>query len=235
MHVHVCPDAAAASLAAAAQLAEWLTAPGTRTLVAAAGNSPLELYRLIAERKLSLPELHVFALDEYVGVPTDEQRNCANLIRRTVADAWGISANRYHAVSSDPATAGQSIHDHEAKLAAFGRADVVVLGLGKNGHLGFNEPGSDPESAGRVLGLEPISVRANAEWFGGDYAPAQGVTLGLRTLLSARHILVVAFGAAKAEAVARATVGVEDPGCPASYLTRCPDVHLFLEPAAAGR
>jgi glucosamine-6-phosphate deaminase len=235
MRVHIHPDAHGASCAAADQLTEWLTASGTRTLVAAAGNSPLHLYRLIAGRKLALPDLHVFALDEYVGVPPDEPRNCAHLLRRTVADAWGIPADRYHAVSSNPALAEQSIRDHEAKLAAFGGPDVVVLGLGKNGHLGFNEPGSDPDSTGRVLDLEPISVQANTEWFGGDHAPDQGVTLGLKTLLAAKHVLVVAFGPAKADAVARALSGVEDVRCPASYLVRCRDVHFFFDRAAAGQ
>ena len=130
------------------------------------------------------PDLHVFALDEYVGIPPHDTRTCANLLRRVVADAWGIPADRYHALSGRPHEVAASIREHEEKLVRIATPDVTVLGLGPNGHLGFNEPGSTPDSAGRVVDLEPASVEANARWFNSDYAPSQGVTLGLRAILS---------------------------------------------------
>ena len=232
MKLLVYPNQHEASQAACERLADWL--PAARTLVAAAGNSPLELYRLVAGRKVPLPSLHVFALDEYVGVPSQEPRNCANLLRRVIAEEWGIPAERFHAVSSRPEDAAESIRAHEAKLDALGGADVVVLGLGRNGHLGFNEPGSPPESIGRVLDLEPTSVEANRLWFAGAYAPTQGVTLGLRTLLVARRVLLVAFGAAKADAVFHMTSSPRLE-CPASWLSTCDDVEVYLDAEAAAR
>ena len=110
---------------------------------------------------------------------------------------------------------------------------MIVLGLGRNGHLGFNEPGSEPNSVGRVLDLEPVSVEANTLWFGGDFVPSQGVTLGLRTILAARHILVVAFGSHKADVMGKAACGKEDLGCPASFLQRCHNVEFYVDAAAA--
>src|SRR5262249_23271870 len=135
LSVHSTADEANA--AAADCLADWLADPDTRTFMAAAGNTPIELYRRISQRRTSLPPLTVFVLDEYVGVPRDEPRNCANLLRRCVQEAWGIPADRFHTISSLDAEALASVREHERKIAAAGGIDVLVLGLGRNGHLGF--------------------------------------------------------------------------------------------------
>ncbi|MFO1461136.1 MAG: glucosamine-6-phosphate deaminase [Verrucomicrobiota bacterium] len=234
MNVSVHPSADASNVAAAECLTEWLTRPDTRTVMVAAGNTPLELYRRVAEKGLNLGHLTVFALDEYVGVPRTEPRNCANLLRRSVAEAWGIPADRFHTVSSEAHDALQSIRAHEKRIAHAGGLDVLILGLGQNGHLGFNEPGSDPTSGGRVLDLESVSIEANRKWFGGDYAPAHGVTVGMDTILAARRILILAHGPHKTEAVAAMLRGPIHPPCPASYLRTHSAVSVFLDSAAAG-
>jgi glucosamine-6-phosphate deaminase len=233
MHVTIYPSADRASRAAADVLAGWLT--DARTLVVAGGNSPRELYRLVAELRPPVDQLHVFTLDEYLGVPVEHPGTCANLLRREVADAWGVPVDWFHWLSSRLEDAPAGIAEHERKLAALGGIDAVVLGLGKNGHLGFNEPGSSPDSLGRVLDLTPTSIAANAEWFGGEYAPDKGVTLGLGTLLAARRVLLVAFGPAKADAVHDALVTAPFHGCPASWLQRHFEARLFLDEAAAAR
>ncbi len=232
MHVTVHPTAEQASHAAADLLTDWLAE--ARTLVVAGGNSPRELYRLLAGRPVS-PQLHAFTLDEYLGVPLDDPRTCANLLRREVAEAWGIPPERFHALSSRVEDAEAGIAEHERKLTECDGLDAIVLGLGRNGHLGFNEPGSPPDSPGRVLDLTPTSIAANSEWFGGEYAPSRGVTLGLRTILSARRVLLVAFGAAKADAVYETVVVPPSERCPGSWLQSHPDAHVFLDAAAAAR
>lgn len=231
LHVHSTPDEA--NDAAADVLASWLTASGTRTLMVAAGNSPLDLYSRLAARRLNLAHLRVFALDEYVGVPLNEPRNCANLLRRTVGKAWGIPQEQFHAVSSERESALESVLDHERRIEDAGGLDVLILGLGQNGHLGFNEPGSAFDSPGRLLELEPISVEANRKWFNGEHAPTHGVTVGMKTVLSARRILLLAFGPHKSNAVSAMTGGPITPLCPASFLRTHPDVTVFLDTAAA--
>src|SRR2546426_611907 len=114
-------------------LANWLTSPGTRNVMVAGGNTPLELYRRIAERRLKLSHLNVFALDEYVAVPLDEPRNCANLLRHSVAAAWGIPPAQFFTVSSMNQEALASIQEHEHRISTRGGLDVIVLGLGENG------------------------------------------------------------------------------------------------------
>ena len=107
------------------------------------------------------------------------------------------------------------------------------LGLGQNGHLGFNEPGSEEDSAARVVNLESISVEANRRWFGGDYAPSKGVSAGLRTILAARHVLLLACGTHKATAVKALIEGPRSPRCPASFLQGHPDTRIFVDQMAA--
>lgn len=233
MHISVHPDPAAGNAAAAGLLAGWLSAPDTRRVMVAAGNTPIPLYDLVARRGLDLAHLQVFMLDEYVGVPATEPRSCAGLLRRTVADAWGVPAAQFHTIEPDPARALGSVLAHERKIDEAGGLDVVVLGLGQNGHLGFNEPGSTADSGARVLELEPISVEANRRWFGGEYAPDRGVTVGLRTILAARRVLILAYGPHKTNAVRAMVQGAITSACPASFLQSHPDVHVFLDIPAA--
>lgn len=233
MNIHIPAPPAVANAAAASLLASWLREPEIRTLMVAAGNTPLDLYAAVGALRLPLPHLRVFALDEYVGVPPDEPRNCANLLRRSVAEAWAIPPGNFFTVSSVAELAPASIREHERRIEDSGGLDVIVLGLGQNGHLGFNEPGSAEDSGGRLLDLDPISIEANRKWFGGAYAPAQGVTVGLRTILASRRIIILAYGNHKKEAVAAMTRGPRHAACPASFLQGHACVHLFLDRPAA--
>jgi glucosamine-6-phosphate deaminase len=222
-----------ANAAAADCLIGWLTQPGTRNLMVAGGNTPLEVYRLVAERNLQLTHLNIFTLDEYVGVPLDEARNCANLLRRTVAEAWRIPSSQFFSVSSLEEDALESVRQHEERIAERGGLDVIVLGLGQNGHLGFNEPGSAQDSVARLVHLDALSIEANRKWFGGDYAPTLGATVGLKTILGARHVLILAFGSHKVAAVKAMVDGPRTEHCPASFLQGHPDARMYLDDAAA--
>jgi glucosamine-6-phosphate deaminase len=233
MNVSIHPSVEAANAAAAALLSEWLVTPGVCNVMLAGGNTPLEMYRLIGVRAPRLTHLNVFALDEYVGVPPDEPRNCANLIRRAAVDPWGIPAAQYFPVSSHEAEALGSIRQHQQRIADAGGLDVVVLGLGQNGHLGFNEPGSAENSAGRVIDLDAVSIEANRQWFRGDYAPARGATVGMKTILAARRVLLVALGAHKTKAVTAMIEGPRTERCPASLLQGHSALHVILDESAA--
>ena len=233
MNTSIHPTPVEANAAAANCQATWLMQPGTRNVMVAGGNTPLEVYRLVAESRLRLSHLNVFTLDEYVGVPLAEPRNCANLLRRSVADAWGIPSCQFFAVSSVESDALDSVRRHERQIEKLGGLDVIVLGLGQNGHLGFNEPGSAEDSAGRLVHLDPISTEANRKWFGGDYAPSLGATVGLKTILGTRHVLIMAYGSNKVAAVKAMIEGPRTAQCPASFLQGHPDVRMFLDNAAA--
>jgi glucosamine-6-phosphate deaminase len=233
MKVSTHPTAEAGTAAAVDLLCSWLSHPDTRSIMVAGGNTPLDLYRRVGDRQLPLDHLTVYALDEYVGVPLEEARNCANLLRRAVVNAWGVPASRFFAVSSLEHQALESVRAHEERIRQARGIDVIVLGLGQNGHLGFNEPGSAPDSSGRVLDLDPVSIAANLKWFGGDYAPAKGVTVGLSTILAARQVLILAFGRHKMEPVRAMVQEPPSERCPASFLQTHPRVHAFVDAEAA--
>jgi len=233
MKFSIYPNAASANAAAAELLAGWLSVATTRNVMVAGGNSPLDLYRRIAERRLSLSHLNIFMLDEYVGVPLEEPRNCANLLRYEVAEAWGTPVGQFFRISSLPDKALASVREHERLILQAGGLDIAILGLGRNGHIGFNEPGSPRNCEGRLVPLEPISVEANRQWFGGDYAPTIGVTTGLRTILAARRILALAYGKHKAFAVRAMVKGPQTVQCPGSLLQDHPNTWLFLDAQAS--
>lgn len=230
---HISQGAPEADMAAAELLAGWIRRREVKTLMVAGGNTPLQLYRLVAGLKPPVDELRVFVLDEYVGVPLAEPRNCTNLLRATVADAWGMPADRFHGLYSMPDRAEEVVVRHERLIESFGGLDAIVLGLGQNGHLGFNEPGSERESKARVISLEPISVEANRSWFNGIYGPSIGATVGLRTILGARRVLIQAYGERKVAPVRNMIRGPVGSHCPASFLGEHPETHLFLDHAAA--
>ena len=233
MNINIFQNAQEANLAAAELLSTWLAEKSTRNFMPAAGNTPLELYRLVAEKRLELSHLNIFILDEYVGVPNNEPRNCTNLLRRGVQQAWRIPEKQFHSISSEENDALATVLEHEAKIDRAGGLDAVVLGLGQNGHLGFNEPGSAIDSTARVLPLEEISVEANRKWFEGKYAPNKGVTIGLKTILAAKRILIMAYGPHKTDAVRAMVKGPRGPQCPASFLQEHSEVYAFLDESAA--
>src|SRR5690242_13941676 len=134
MKVSVHETAAEANLAAAEAVGTHLASRTVRNVMLAAGNTPLELYRLIGSRHLPLAHLKIFALDEYVGVPLEEPRNCGNLLRRTAVQPWGVPAADYFALSSLEHEALASVQQHERRIEASGGLDLVILGLGENAH-----------------------------------------------------------------------------------------------------
>jgi glucosamine-6-phosphate deaminase len=237
LHLHASPSAAEATRRAADLLCSWLGDPMTRAVMVAGGNTPLPLYAEVAGR-LARGEapgrISLYVLDEYVGVPPEHPRTCTNLLRRTVAEAWGLPAPRFFGLSPAEGDALERLRAHELAIAACGGLDAIVLGLGANGHLGFNEPGSPRVSGARLVDLEPASIEANRAWFGGAFAPRVGATVGLRTILASRRALVLAFGEGKAAAVGAMLEGPVGPACPASFLRDHPEAHVFVDEEALG-
>jgi glucosamine-6-phosphate deaminase len=123
---------------------------------------------------------------------------------------------------------------YDEAVAQEGGLDLSVLGLGPNGHLGFNEPPADPDSSTRVVTLSPESVTSNARYWGAsDRVPRKAVTAGMRVLLAARHTVLVVSGAHKRDILRRALVGPETPDVPASFLRRAAGVTVVADRAAA--
>jgi len=157
-------------------------------------------------------------LDEYLGLADDDRRALFGWMDRTVLTPLGIDAGRVERLPTegDVATACAAF---DGSLAARGGIDLAILGLGTNGHLGFNEPPSDEASATRAVELTPATIAANARYWGGEAdVPTRAVTLGLRALLEARHILLLVSGVAKHDIIRRALEGPVGQDVPASFV-----------------
>lgn len=206
----------------------------------ATGSTPLPAYRELVRRHAagsgpSYDRVRCFNLDEYIGLPPDHPESYRATIARELTDALGIAPDRVHGPDPTPdglPTAGER---YEASLVAAGGVDVQVLGIGTDGHLAFNEPGSSLASLTRLKTLTEETRRDNARFFGSlDEVPRHVLTQGLGTILRARHLLLLATGAAKADALAAAVEGPLTASCPASVLQLHPHVTVLADADAAG-
>lgn len=211
-----------------------------KTLGLATGSTPLKTYAELARRHreegLSFARCQAFLLDEYVGLPPDHEQSYYETIRREFTRSIDIADTAVHSpdgLSDTPETAAGA-YDEAIKNA--GGIDIQLLGVGSNGHIGFNEPGSSLASRTRLKTLHPQTIRDNARFFDGDEAqvPRHVITQGLGTILEARHLLLIATGAGKADAVAALVEGPVSAFCPASVLQMHQHATVLLdEPAAS--
>ncbi|WP_167102584.1 glucosamine-6-phosphate deaminase [Mycobacterium sp. DL592] len=205
----------------------------------ATGGTPMRLYDELARRsragEIDLSSAVVVALDEYVGLGSADPHSYAAYVRERIAEPLGIAAENVvvpQGDSPDPATAAA---EFDARIAAVGGVDVQIAGIGANGHLGFNEPGSPLASTTRVVALSEQTRSDNARFFGGrvEEVPRHAITQGLATICRARGILLLASGRAKAQPLVAALLGPVDAAVPASVLQSHRDVTVIADHAAA--
>ncbi len=227
-----------ADVAAAADLACDLliaaVAGGARRVGVATGSTFAPVYRELARRAPSWDDVELFLLDEYLGLTDDDPRSFRHTIARQVCEPLSIPPHRLHSPLDLACDAENAAGGYEAMLAA-APVDLQLLGIGGNGHLGFNEPGAPVDSLTRVVALAPRTRADNAPFFGdhsGD-VPEQAITQGLATILRARRIVLVATGARKAEPLARALTGPVDSAMPASVLRLHADACVVADADAA--
>jgi glucosamine-6-phosphate deaminase len=201
------------------------------------GDTPGPLYARLVEMSsaglVSFAGVEIIMLDEYVGLSPGSPARCEVRLRRELVSALRPPPAAFHTIELDrldPAAAAAA-HD---RVAAAG-LDLVLLGLGTNGHVGFNEPGSTPESTTRVVALADESREASVERYGAERPPEVGVTLGLARLLAAREIWLLVTGERKAAILARALEGEMSNDCPASQLQRHRRLRVFADEPAASR
>lgn len=241
MDVMICPTAEDVGRRASARVAEaaWDVGPDV-VLGVATGSSPLSTYRHLAQRvragELDLSHAWAFALDEYVGLPPGHAQSYASVIRLTVTDPLWLDPTRVFTPdgSADDLAAAAARYEEDIRRA--GGIDVQVLGLGSNGHIGFNEPGSPLDSRTRLMRLTEQTRKDNSRFFGSlEEVPTYCLTQGLGTIREARRLVLVAHGTQKAAAVAALVEGPVTVECPASVLKLHPAVSVIVDESAASR
>ena len=224
MRIEVRRDAAGVGDAAADAIAEVQP----RVLGVATGPSPIPTYHALARRGAGDIE-RLLLLDEYIGLAPDHPERYRNVVLSTVGAWLDVSAEHVHGPDVDADDLDGAADAYEAKVID-ARVDVQILGIGRNGHIGFNEPGTDFASRTRVVDLSDTTRGDNARFFDRpDDVPRRAITQGIATMLAARRIVLVATGASKASAVARLLRGQVDPSLPASALSTHPDTVVVVD------
>jgi glucosamine-6-phosphate deaminase len=237
--VRIHADSTAAAHCVAEEIIQVLNRKPDAVLGLATGATMEPVYRaLIAafrSGRVSFAKTFTFNLDEYVGLAADHPGSYRSTMNRLLFDHVDIDLARTHVpdgVAADPHLAAEI---YERMIKDNGPIDLQLLGIGRNGHIGFNEPGSAIDSRTRLVDLHGETLEANRTFFEDSSVPQQAITMGIESILSAKRILVLATGKSKHAAVSEALNGRFDASCPASALALHADVTWFLDTAAAGQ
>ena len=206
----------------------------------ATGSSPLAIYaelaRQVRERGLDCTAVRAFALDEYVGLPAEHPESYHSVIRRQVVEPLKLDPAAVHVPDGTAADVDAACAAYERLITETGGIDIQILGIGANGHIGFNEPTSSFASRTRIKTLAPRTRADNARFFDTlQEVPTHCLTQGLGTILDARRLVLVAQGEAKATAVAAMVEGPVTSMCPGSALQLHPDATVIVDEPAASR
>ena len=219
---------------AAALFAELVAENPTATVLPATGNTPMGMYRALAQRagsgELDASQLRVFQLDEYCGLGQDDYRSLFGWTQRSFIEPLGISAANVTRLPGDAANPEAACASYEQKVIESGGIDIAILGLGPNGHLGFNEPPSDRSDPTRLVSLTPESIVSNGPYWGGeDRVPRQAATAGMTVLLAAKTILPVVSGKSKRSILKETLQGPTTPNVPSSFLQQAANVTVLAD------
>jgi len=206
----------------------------------ATGSTPIgiyrELIRLHREEGLDFSNVVSFNLDEYYPMEPESIHSYHRYMRENLFDHINIPQGKAHLPPGniERARVEEACAEYEEAIRAAGGIDFQILGIGKTGHIGFNEPGSGVNSRTRLIALDTVTRRdAAADFFGEDNVPTEAVTMGVASILDAREIALVATGEHKAAIVRRSVEGEPDPDVAATYLQDHPNATFYLDPAAA--
>jgi glucosamine-6-phosphate deaminase len=241
VEVVIQPGAAAIAALVADKVEELLAAKPDAVLGLATGSSPLGVYDELVRRhevgRISFARARAFMLDEYVGLPDDHPERYRNVIDRDIASRVDFAPGAVRGPDGNAADLLEACADYEAAITAAGGVDLQILGIGTDGHIAFNMPGSSLASRTRPKTLTHQTRVDNSRFFDGDVeqVPRHSVTQGLATIMAARHLVLIATGTGKAEAVHQLVEGPVSAMWPATIMQHHPHATVLLDDASASR
>ncbi|MGW1562920.1 glucosamine-6-phosphate deaminase [Streptomyces sp. NPDC002144] len=241
MEVVIVPDARSGGELVAEAMARLLRRKPDALLGVATGSTPLPVYEALAARvrtgAVDVSRARIAQLDEYVGLPAEHPESYRSVLRREVLEPLGIGMEAFLGPDGTAEDVQGACDAYDAALAAAGGVDLQLLGIGTDGHIGFNEPCSSLASRTRIKTLTEQTRVDNARFFDGDVeaVPHHVITQGIGTILEARHVVLLATGEGKAEAVAATVEGPLASVCPASALQMHPHATVVVDEAAASK
>ncbi len=238
MEVVICADYEELSVAAAGVVAGVIRSKPDAVLGLATGSTPLGLYkeliRMHAEEGLDFSAVTTFNLDEYVGLAGEHEQSYRHFMNENLFQHVNVPLERTHVPSGTAEDYCVHCRQYEQLIEQAGGIDVQVLGIGSDGHIAFNEPGTSLASRTRIKTLAEQTINDNARFFEKkEDVPIYAVTMGVGTILEARKLILLATGADKADAVAACVEGPVSSMCTASALQLHPDAAVFVDRQAA--
>lgn len=208
----------------------------------ATGNSPLLVYKELIkyhlEEGLSFKNVFTFNLDEYYPMGKKDDHSYNYFIYEKFLSKIDVRPENVH-IPDGELPLNEVVdycRDYDAKIESLGGLDVQILGIGRSGHIGFNEPGSKVTDGTRLLDLDSVTISDASEGFGGaSNVPSKAITMGVKTILQAKKIFLVAWGTEKADVIQKAIEGVVSSEVSASFLQSHNDTLFVLDPGAASR
>jgi glucosamine-6-phosphate deaminase len=227
----------AASTAAASFIARLLAATPDLVLAVPAGRTPIALYDALVAAGADFRQATAFGLDEFLGLRPTDPRSFRMFLRRHLHDRIDIPRARIHGLNGAARNWRKEVAAYERAIVRAGGLDLAIVGIGRNGHVGFNEPAPRLPARTHCVRLRTETRRANADLFNGRWqdVPTHALSMGMGTILNARGVILLAFGARKASIVARAFNGPVTTRVPASLLQLHPNAIVVLDRAAAGK
>ena len=214
---------------------ERLQARPNMRICLAAGNTPVPvceaMVRACRAEEASFSEATIFALDEYGELAPDDAGRCANMIRRCLLDHVDLPADNFHELATEAENLDQVCADYDAAIGE--GFDLAILGIGLNGHLGMNEPGTSANAMTHRVELHSTSIQSAAGYLDGREPPRWGITVGMKHLLATKEVWLLATGKAKAEIVQKVAQGEPTADVQASLLTNHPECTLFMDEEAS--
>ena len=213
--------------------------PG-KVLGLATGSSPVGLYKKMIEyhknEGVSYKDIITFNLDEYVGLPLEHPESYYSFMHNNLFNHIDIDEKNVHIPSGLGDNIEQKCKDYDKQIESYG-IDIQLLGIGSDGHIAFNEPGTSFDSGTHITGLAESTIKDNARFFDNDQkkVPTQAVTQGIGTIMKAKNILLIANGANKAQAIKDMIEGPVDVKCPASILQKHQNVIVIIDKEAASK
>ncbi len=245
IRVRIFEDDQSASVSVARRIAEIIRQKSSRgentVLGLATGHTPVKVYRELIrmhrEEGLDFSKVITFNLDEYWPIARDADQSYYRFMHENLFDHINIQPEHVHIPRGDVAEheVGRHCAEYERAIGAAGGIDFQVLGIGRSGHIGFNEPGSGRESVTRRIHLDAITRKdAASDFFGEENVPEMAITMGVGSILQAKEIGLLAFGEHKAPIIQRAVEGDISPSVAASFLQEHGNATMYLDEAAAG-
>lgn len=218
----------------AVELLKLIQSTPTATLGLATGNTMTEIYprlsELLTANRVNLNDIKTFNLDEYVGLNSSHPQSYYTYMHELLFNHNEWNEDHIYIPRGDAPDLEDEVHVYEQRLSSIGQPDIQLLGIGENGHIGFNEPGTSFDSQTRVVDLTDSTIKANSIHFDTiDDVPKQAISMGLQSIMRAKRIILLAFGERKQKAIERLMNGPKTETLPASILQTHPNVDIIID------